>query len=53
MPLALCKHNLDKDSCPPFQAGRTLNEVESALVWTWLHEDPACPNRVLLACCSH
>ena len=48
MPLAQSQRNLDKDTCPPFSAGRKIGEVEMALLWTWLHEDPQCPSRVLL-----
>jgi hypothetical protein len=48
MPLALNQRNLDAGSSPPFCAGRKFAEVEQALVWTLLHEDPACPSRALL-----
>jgi len=49
MPLAQNKRTLAEDSCPLFDAGRKMGGVELALVWQLLHEDPACPSRVLLA----
>ena len=48
MPLALSQRNLDEGSSPSFCAGRKLGEVEQALLWSLLHEDPECPSRVLL-----
>lgn len=42
------KHTLAEDSGLPFYAGRKLGDVEQALVWRWLHDDPECPSRVLL-----
>ena len=48
MPLTLSKRTLDEGSSPSFCAGRKLGDVEQALVWTLLQEDPACPTRVLL-----
>lgn len=47
-PLAPSKRTLDEDSRPPLCAGRKLGDVEKALLGTLLHEDPACPSRVLL-----
>jgi hypothetical protein len=47
MPFALGQRNLDEGSSPSFCAGRKLGEVEQALLWTLLHEDPQCPSRVL------
>ena len=49
MPLALSKPPLTASASPPFEAGRKLGTVEMALVWKLLHEDPACPSRVVLA----
>jgi len=49
MPLALSKPPLTASASPPFEAGRKLGAVEMALVWKLLHEDPACPSRVVLA----
>ncbi len=49
MPLTPSQRTLDEDASPSFCAGRKLSEVEQALVWTVLHEDPECPSRVLLA----
>ena len=48
MHLAPRKHTLAEDSGLPFYAGRKLGDVEQALVWRWLHDDPECPSRVLL-----
>src|SRR6266704_2187609 len=49
MHLAPRKHTRAEDSGLPFYAGRKLGDVEQALVWRWLHDDPECPSRVLLA----
>jgi hypothetical protein len=48
MQFALSQRNLDEGSSPSFCAGRKLGAGEQALLWTLLHEDPACPSRVLL-----
>ncbi len=48
MQLAPSQRNLDERVRPSFCAGRKLDEVEQALLWTLLHEDPECPSRVLL-----
>jgi hypothetical protein len=48
MPLALNQGNLDEGSSPSFRAGRKLGEMEQALLWTLLREEPQCPSRVLL-----
>src|SRR5262245_16738397 len=48
MQFALSQRNLDEGSSPSFCAGRKLGAVEQALLWPLLHEDPACPSRVLL-----
>ena len=48
MQLALSQRPLDEGSSPAFYAGRTLGEVEQALLWHLLHEDPSSPSRVLL-----
>src|SRR4029450_2503797 len=48
MQLALSQRNLDAGSSPSFCAGRKLGEVEQALLWNLLHEDPSSPSRVLL-----
>jgi hypothetical protein len=48
MHLTLSKRTLDEGSSPSFCAGRKLGDVEQALLWTLLQEDPACPTRVLL-----
>jgi hypothetical protein len=48
MPLAPSQHKLAEDSHPPFSEGTKIGAMEKALLWTLLHEDPACPSRVLL-----
>ncbi len=48
MQLALSQRTLDEGTSPSFCAGRKLGEVEQALWWTLLREDPQCPSRVLL-----
>ena len=48
MHLAPGQRNHTEDSSPAFYAGRKLGEVEQALLWTLLHEDPECPSRRLL-----
>ena len=48
MPLAPSQRPLAEDASPAFDAGRKLGAVETALLWTWLHEAPECPSRVLL-----
>ena len=32
----------------PFVLGRKLSDIEKALLWNLLHEDPECPSRALL-----
>src|SRR5712691_9750474 len=49
MHLAPSQRTLTEDASPAFYAGRKFSEVEQALLWTVLHEDPECPSRVLLA----
>jgi hypothetical protein len=48
MHFALCQPNLAEGASPSFCAGRKLGDVEQALLWTLLREDPQCPSRVLL-----
>src|SRR5712692_12021032 len=48
MPLTLKQRNLTEVSSPSFCAGRKLGEVEQALLWSLLQEEPECPSRVLL-----
>src|SRR6266446_4197949 len=48
MQFAPSQRTLDEGASPSFCAGRKLGEVEQALLWTLLHEDPACPSRLLL-----
>jgi hypothetical protein len=48
MPLTLKQDNLNEVSSPSFCAGRKFGEVEQALLWSLLQEEPECPSRVLL-----
>jgi hypothetical protein len=48
MHLAPNKPNLNEGSSPLHTAGRKLGHVEKSLLWTWLHEDPQCPSRMIL-----
>jgi hypothetical protein len=48
MPLTLKQGNLTEVSRPSFCAGRKFGEVEQALLWSLLQEEPECPSRVLL-----
>jgi hypothetical protein len=49
MPLTQCQDSHAEPPSPAFYAGRKLSEVEQALLWNLLQEDPRCPSRVLLA----
>jgi len=48
MPLALSQSNPDVGSSPSFCSGRKLGDIEPALLWSLLQEDPQCPSRLLL-----
>ena len=48
MPLALSQSNPDVGSSPSFCSGRKLGDLEQALLWSLLQEDPQCPSRLLL-----
>ena len=48
MHLASNKPSLNESSSPLHTAGRKLGHVEKSLLWTWLHEDPQCPSRMIL-----
>ena len=48
MQFARNQRNLDEGASPSFCAGRKLDEVAQALLWTLLHENPSSPSRVLL-----
>src|SRR5437762_5861481 len=48
MPLALSQSNPDVGSSPSFCSGRKLGDIEQALLWSLLQEDPQCPSRLLL-----
>lgn len=53
MQLAQKQPSLNEVSSPSFCAGRKLSEVEQALLWSVLQEDPACPSRLLLDKLAH
>jgi hypothetical protein len=48
MPVAPDQHKLAEDARPSFSGGTKIGTMAKALLWTLLHEDPACPSRVLL-----
>ena len=48
MQLIRSQSNLTEEPSPAFDPGRKLSEVEQALLWSVLQEDPECPSRVLL-----
>lgn len=53
MHLAPSKRTLDQDSCPAFDPGRKMSDIDKALMWKLLHEDPGCPSRALLDKAAH
>jgi hypothetical protein len=53
MPPTPIQRTLTEDSSPAFSAGRKLGEVEQALLWSVLQEEPECPSRVLLDKVAH
>jgi hypothetical protein len=53
MQLALRQRRLDEGASPSFCAGRKRGEVEQALLWQLLYEDPSSPSRVLLDKVAH
>src|SRR5215813_2926492 len=48
MPLTLSQSNPAVGSSPSFCSSRKLGDLEQALLWSLLQEDPQCPNRLLL-----
>src|SRR5262249_44205687 len=48
MPLTPNQRKLTLPSSPSLCAGRKLGDIEKALVWKVLHDDPQCPSRLLL-----
>ncbi len=48
MPVALTQPTLNLPSRPSLCAGRKFGDVEKALVFNLLHEEPQCPSRLLL-----
>jgi hypothetical protein len=53
MPIAPRKHTPTEEAHLPFGAGRKLRDMDKALLWTLLHEDPECPTRGLLDKVAH
>jgi len=49
MSAALSQPTLTAPSSPSFCDGRKFSEVEQAVLWTWLQQDPHCTSRDLLA----
>jgi len=47
MQLTQSQRTFNDDLRPDFYAGRKLGEVEQALLWSLLQEEPECPSRVL------
>ena len=47
MPLAPSQRKLNPPSSPSFCAGRKLGEIDKALMWKLLHDNPQCPSRLL------
>ena len=43
MHIAPLKDTPTEDAHPPFCAGRKLSDIDKALLWKLLHEDPECP----------
>ena len=48
MPLTQSQRNRTEETSPDFSAGRKLSDMEQALLWNVLQEEPECPSRVLL-----
>jgi hypothetical protein len=48
MPLTRSQDSLADQPSPVFYPGTKLSEVEQALLWSLLQEEPQCPSRVLL-----
>ena len=48
MQLTQGRRTISDDLSPDFSAGRKLGEIEQALLWSLLQEEPECPSRVLL-----
>ena len=36
------------DASPAFCAGRKVTEIDKALLWQLLNDDPTCPSRIVL-----
>jgi hypothetical protein len=53
MHIAPRKRTPTEDAYPPFCAGRKLSDIDKALLWKLLHEDPECPTRALLDKVAH
>jgi hypothetical protein len=44
---------MNEDAHPHFCAGRKLSDIDKALLWQILHDDPECPTRALLDTVAH
>ena len=53
MHIAPRKRTPTEDVHPPFCAGRKLSDIDKALLWKLLHEEPECPTRALLDKVAH
>ena len=49
MQLPRNQRNVNDETSPSFCGGRKFDEVEQALLWGLLQQEPQCPSRVLLA----
>jgi len=48
MPFTQSQGSRTAETSPDFSAGRKLSEMEQALLWSVLQEEPGCPSRLLL-----
>jgi hypothetical protein len=53
MHIAPRKHTPTEEAHPPCCAGRKLSDIDKALLWKLLHEEPECPTRALLDKVAH
>jgi hypothetical protein len=53
MHIAPRKHTPTEEAHPPFCAGRKLSDIDKALLWKLLPEEPECPTRALLDKVAH
>ena len=48
MPIAPSQRTPTEDAPPPCCAGKKLRDIDQALLWQCLHDEPECPPRALL-----